>query len=103
MPSLIDSWGLVTIEALRFGTPIIGFPAPGTVEIFGKATRQIGLLSQEKTEIFQFLMKTAQNREIWEQYSQGAFEESLNYAPEKLALLLLEKLWSREQSLRLKT
>lgn len=47
MPSLIESMGLVTVEALASGVPIVGFTAEGTKDILQNAENCI--LSQEKT------------------------------------------------------
>lgn len=93
MPSLFDSWGLVTTEALHYGLPIIAFEAPGTKEIFSKSKNEIGSLVGNIQEGVRSIINIMTNRGSWLRFSSGALNESKNYQPREISLNLLQKLW----------
>lgn len=93
MPSVFDSWGLVTIEALHYGIPIVAFEAPGTKEIFSRSENNIGNLVNGVSEGVKSIIEIMTDKELWGRFSSGALTESKRYQPQELSLNLLQKLW----------
>lgn len=94
MPSILDSWGLVTIEALHFGIPVVAFKAPGTLEIFSKSENKIGYMSDSASEAAKSIVNLINSEKIWYQISTQSLKESRKYDPDEISLNLLQTLWN---------
>lgn len=93
MPSILDSWGLVTVEALHFGIPIVAFKAPGTLEVFSRSENKIGYLSNNAHEAAESIVRFVDNERMWVQISNQSVKESKKYKPSEISLNLLQTLW----------
>ena len=94
MPSVVDSWGLVTIEAMHYGLPIVSFDAPGTREIFSVSKDEIGKIVNNIRASSELITQIMKDKTLWSRFSRGALNESRKYLPEEVSLNLLKKLWS---------
>ena len=94
MPSTLDSWGLVTIEALHFGIPVVAFKAPGTLEIFSKSENKIGYISNSASEAAKSIVSLMNSEEMWFKISSQSLKESIKYKPSEISLNLLQTLWN---------
>jgi glycosyltransferase involved in cell wall biosynthesis len=94
MPGIYDSWGLVTIEAISYGLPVVGFDAPGTKKIFDQSQSQIGSIADTGETAAQSIVRIMSDREIWTNLSKGALRESARHNPKRVSLDLLNKFWN---------
>lgn len=91
MPSRTESWGQVTIEATREGTPVLALPSPGSLEIFEETNSSLGLLADvDRTdEVVQYL-NMIMDPIIWNRLSLNCVNESRRYGAEMLCQALLK-------------
>lgn len=91
MPSRTESWGQVTVEAAREGTPVLCLPSPGSLEIFEETSGSIGLLADvgQSDDVVRYL-NTIRDPINWSQLSLGCVNESRKYDAEVLCQALLE-------------
>lgn len=91
MPSRTESWGQVTVEAAREGTPVLCLPSPGSLEIFEETNGSFGALMDmdQRKEMVQFL-NLLNDPGNWSQLSQSCLEGSKRYSAEVLCQYLLE-------------
>lgn len=94
MPSLHDSWGLVTIEALHYGLPVVAFTSPGSKEIFSKSENEIGSLVDSPEDGTKSIIDMIIDSKLRLHFSNEALKESKRYQPEQISLNLLKKLWN---------
>jgi len=94
MPGVYDSWGLVTIEAISYGLPVVGFDAPGTKEIFDQSQNQIGSIATTGKTSAQSIARIMSDRDLWTSLSRGALRESARHEPRQVSLDLLKKFWN---------
>lgn len=91
MPSRTESWGQVTIEAAREGTPVLCLPSPGSLEIFEETSGSIGLLANmdQGDDVVQYL-NMIRDPINWSQLSMSCVNKSKRYSAEVLCQALLE-------------
>ncbi|MEK7497734.1 MAG: glycosyltransferase family 4 protein, partial [Patescibacteria group bacterium] len=94
MPGIYDSWGLVTMEALSYGLPVVGFEAPGTKEIFEQSQSQIGNLVGSGEVAAKSIVDIMINIDLWKKLSAGALRESDRHNPKQVSINLLNKFWN---------
>lgn len=94
MPGIYDSWGLVTVEAINYGLPVVGFEAPSTKEIFDQSQNQIGELVASGEAAAQAIIGIMNNLDLWKKLSSGALQESNKHNAEQISLNLLNKFWN---------
>lgn len=90
MPSQNEGLGLVTIEALKHGTPVIARNIPTSREIFVDGTFSPGLLvnphddTSAVRQAIQHLNQIAANRPRLSQLSDAAFKTACRFEPRRL-------------------
>jgi glycosyltransferase involved in cell wall biosynthesis len=94
MPGIYDSWGLVTVEAISYGLPVVGFDAPGTKEIFDQSQNQIGSIAATGETAAQSIARIISDRDLWTNLSRGALRESAMHNPKQVSWDLLKKFWN---------
>jgi len=85
-PSLTDTQGLVLIEAMAAGTPVVAVEAPGPMDVLAEGG---GVLAPPREEAFaeamlRFLADDSRRRALEAQASRAAQRYSIPYATERL-------------------
>ncbi len=83
IPSIWEGFGLVAVEAMACGKPIVASNVPGLAEVVG----QYGLLEDvHSPEKFAKRIQTLENRQVFEYYTQQSKRRALDYDIEKMVL-----------------
>ena len=78
MPSIIESFGIVTIEAMAFGLPIIINNSPGNRDIVRNGKDGF-LFSNSEKQLSDIMEKFINNKELLEKQSQKSIKRSRNF------------------------
>jgi len=91
MPSKTESWGQVTVEAIREGTPVLCLPSSGSEEIFEETNGSIGMLTEmgQESNVVRYLNLVREPKN-WGLLSNNCIRESEKYKAEILCQKLLE-------------
>jgi len=81
--SLVETQGLVLLEAMAAGLPVVAVRAPATTELVRDGVD--GFLSEEREEQFAAKIKAALQPEVWGRLSRGAREKAAAYDQRVLA------------------
>lgn len=85
LPSPAEPFGLVFLEALICGLPVLAFNGGAAAEIVSKRE---GLLLKDEKELVKaklFIEKLTKNQELYEQYSKKAREKAKRFSLEKMS------------------
>ncbi len=78
MPSIIESFGIVTIEAMAFGLPIIINNSPGNRDIVRNGKDGF-LFNNSEKQLSDIMEKFIKNKELLEKQSQKSIKRSRNF------------------------
>lgn len=76
VPSLWEGFGLVAIEAMASGKPVVASDVPGLSEVLGEFALKVPL---NNAAMFAERILSLQNRELFEEYSRKSLERSKDY------------------------
>lgn len=84
MPGLFESFGMVALEAMRCGTPVVASRQPGFEELV--IPGETGLLVEDPRNVealAQAVLSILQDSELAQRMGQAGYQRSLDYTPEK--------------------
>jgi L-malate glycosyltransferase len=70
-PSTQEGFGMVIIEAMAAGTPVVALDAPDSAAATIVANGQDGMLVQTQTEMVEALKRLASDEDLWQRLSSG--------------------------------
>jgi glycosyltransferase involved in cell wall biosynthesis len=82
MPSLHEGFGMMTLEAMSCGLPVVGVRRSSTPEIMGNAGVLVG---PEAGELVKAISRLADNRRLRERVGAGCLKRSRDFSWEKCA------------------
>lgn len=77
LPSLMEGWGLVSMESAACGTPTVGFKVPGVKDAVKDG--QSGILVSSKKQFSDAIIQILKDRKLRRKLSSGAVDWSKNF------------------------
>jgi len=78
MPSILESFGIVTVEAMAMGLPVIAANAPGNIDILGGG--EFGILYNGKVEaLVESIQRVLDSRDLRLRLSRASMERSASF------------------------
>ena len=78
MPSKIESFGIVSVEAMSFGLPVIASKSPGNSDILKNGEYGI-IFDGSKKALLEIIKRLANNKDLVIKYSKKSLKRSTKY------------------------
>ena len=84
MPSLMEGFGIVYLEAMRSGTPVIATDVGGIPEVVNEGTNGVMVRPNQPEELAAACLRLLTDEALYKQLSQGATQTLEKFTPDSM-------------------